>query len=68
MYLSNRVLVPLRNLLKNEPYAKFLDIIEMPNEETTEDGESYIVGLSYSDVALVLTQYKGALSRYFRDR
>jgi hypothetical protein len=64
----NRVLVPLRNLLKNEPYAKFLDIIEMPKEEATEDGESYVVGLSYSDVALVLTQYKGALSRYFRDR
>jgi len=64
----NRVLVPLRDLLKNEPYAKFLDIIEMPKEEATEDGESYVVGLSYSDVALVLTQYKGALSRYFRDR
>ena len=64
----NRVLVPLRELLKNEPYAKFLDIIEMPKEEATEDGESYVVGLSYSDVALVLTQYKGALSRYFRDR
>ena len=63
----NRVLVPLQNLLKDEPYAKFLDLIEMPNE-VTADGKRQIVGLSYSDVALVLSQYKGALSRYYRDR
>ena len=63
----NRVLVPLQNLLKDEPYAKFLDLIEMP-KENVEDGKRQIVGLSYSDVALVLSQYKGALSRYYRDR
>ena len=61
----NRVLKPLKELMRNEPYAAFLEEIPMP--ETTENGGKEITtGLTYSDAALMMTQFKGAVNRYFQ--
>ncbi len=53
----NSILEPLREIMAGEEYAQFLDLVE------EDDGESG--GKTYSDVALLLTQYKGALKRFF---
>ena len=53
----NRVLRPLKEMMKNEEYAEFLELIEEPEGETDE-------GMSYSDVMILLTQYRSALGKY----
>jgi len=84
----NKVLVPLKRLMEEKPYAVFLEIapepVEVPDDEplitTTPDpadgspeeqpvrsGKTKIIGLDYSDVALLLTQYKGAMTRFAGD-
>ena len=62
----NRVLVPLMDMMKGEQYAMFLEAIPMP--ETTEDknGQKTTTGLTYSDAALMMTQFKGAVNRFFQ--
>ena len=62
----NRVLVPLMDMMKGEQYAMFLEEIPMP--ETTEDknGQKTTTGLTYSDAALMMTQFKGAVNRFFQ--
>ena len=60
----NRVLEPLRRIMKDEPSAGFLEKMEEPQRVTGPDGEEKLTGLDYSDVALTLTQYKGAIMRF----
>ena len=55
----NKVLRPLREMMKDEEYAGFLGLIETGDGE---DGE----GMSYSDAMILLTQYKSALAKYHR--
>ena len=65
----NKVLEPLRELMKNEPYLGFLEKLEEPESVPTEgEEEEKPAGLDYSDVALALTQYKGAITRFSADR
>ena len=54
----NRVLTPLKDMMKNEEYAELLGLIEI-----TEDGKAE---MSYSDAMILLTQYKSALTKYHR--
>ena len=63
----NRVLKPLMEIMKGEAYAALLEEIPMP-EEREEDGQVFLVGLTYSDVALMMTQFKGAVNRFFQRR
>lgn len=61
----NRVLKPLYNLMKDEPYIDYLELIPEPTEE--KSGRSTIEnGLTYSDVMLILSQYRGGLGQFFR--
>ena len=61
----NRVLKPLKDLMRNEPYAAFLEEIPMP-ETAENEGKEITTGLTYSDAALMMTQFKGAVNRYFQ--
>lgn len=61
----NRVLKPLYELMKDEPYASYLEMIPEPKEEKT--GRSAVeTGLTYSDVMLILSQYRSGLSQFFQ--
>ena len=53
----NRVLRPLKEMMKDEEYAEMLELAEC------SDGEC---GMSSSDVMILLTQYKSALNKYRR--
>ena len=64
----NKVLEPVMAMLKNEAYAGFLELIPEPEVQKAEDGSSVLTGMSYSDVSLLLTQFKGALNRYFQKK
>lgn len=64
----NKVLEPVIEMLKNEAYAGFLELIPEPEIQKVEDGSSVLTGMSYSDVSLLLTQFKGALNRYFQKK
>ena len=57
----NSVLQPLMEMMKDEEYAQFLELIPEPEAE----GRT-AAGMSYGDVALLMTQFKSALTRYFR--
>lgn len=60
----NRVLQPLYDMMKDEPYISYLEIVPEPTEEKA--GRSTVeAGLTYSDVMLILSQYKGALSQFW---
>ena len=79
----NKILVPLKRLMGDKPYGAFLEIPEEPREvaedemmvtmgedmeeETVRARKTKLVGLDYSDVALLLTQYKGAMTRFAGD-
>ena len=54
----NKVLRPLLEMMKGEEYAELLGLIE-----TGENGETE---MTYSDVMMLLTQYKSALAKYHR--
>lgn len=67
--LINRVLEPMKRMMEGEPYAAFLSIPAEPVEVCGEIGvdrgnEKNIEGLDYSDVGLLLTQYRGAMRRF----
>ena len=51
---------------REKPYTGFLELIPESEEQETEDGKTILTGMSYSDVALLLTQFKSALNRYFQ--
>ena len=57
----NRVLNPLRDILKDEEYSEFL----IPIVSDEDDAEN---GMSCSDVMMILTQYKSALEKFHRKR
>ena len=79
----NKILVPLKRLMEGKPYGAFLEIPEEPVEVEEEEGlittgvdqeempvrarKTKLVGLDYSDIALLLTQYKGAMTRFAGD-
>jgi len=64
----NSVLQPLLEMLKNEAYAQFLELIPEPETQENKEGRTNITGMSYGDVALLMTQFKSALTRYFQKK
>ena len=62
----NKILTPLYDLMREEPYAEFLELIPEPTEEKAGRG-TVETGLSYSDIALVLSQYRSALSQFYQN-
>ena len=64
----NSVLHPLLEMMKDEEYAQFLELIPEPETQETKEGRMIITGMSYGDVALLMTQFKSALTRYFQKR
>ena len=61
----NKVLEPLRELMKEERYGELLEMISMPEED--EEGKA-IGGMSYGNAMILLCQYKTALGRYYSER
>ncbi len=60
----NRVLDRLMELMEGKNYAVFLERVPTPQTESGEDGKERLSGLNYGDVSLLLTQFKGAVTRY----
>ena len=63
----NQVLEPLMEMMKDEPSAVFLEKIPEP-EEAEKDGKTELRGKSYSDIALLMTQFKSTVTRYFQNQ
>jgi len=61
----NKVLEPLRELMKDERYGELLEMISMPEED--EEGKA-VGGMSYGNAMILLCQYKTALGRYYSER
>ena len=55
-------------MMKDEEYAQFPELIPEPETQETEEGRTVISGMSYGDVALLITQFKSALTRYFQKK
>ena len=53
--------------MREEEYAGCLDLVDLSAGEEQE-GEEGLSGRTYSDVALLLTQYKGAIKRFGNER
>lgn len=64
----NRILKPLMDMMREEAYAGFLEEIPIPDVSEDENGTKTMKGLTYSDVALMMTQFKGAVNRFFQMR
>ena len=62
----NKVLAPLLEMMAGESYAGFLEVIPEPETGNAKDGEKETAGMTYSDVALLLTQYKSAVNRFYQ--
>ena len=62
----NRILEPLKEMMKEEPGAEWLEVIPEPVEETVEGGGTVIRGMTYSDVMMVLTQFRCLEGEYFQ--
>lgn len=59
----NQVLEPIQNMMKDDPYEEFLELIPEPSVE--KSGRStYITGLTYGDVAMVFSEYRSAIGQY----
>jgi len=64
----NKILEPLKKLMADEPYAGYLELPEEPETIPGKEGEEdKLEGLDFSGVALVLTQFKGAMTRFSAD-
>ena len=50
--------------MEGKSYAVFLERVPLPRTESGEDGKDRLGGLDYGDVSLLLTQFKGAVTRY----
>ena len=61
----NKVLEPLRGLMRDERYGELLEEISIPEED--EEGKA-IGGMSYGNAMILLCQYKTALGRYYSER
>lgn len=57
----NRVLIPLKEIMKDEPSTKFLDLISVRDSNSKDDNQ---VWSTYSDVAIILSQYREACGEY----
>jgi len=67
----NRLLRPLREMMKNEKYGELLGFVETGNaagDAAIEQGTTGAgtAGMDYGDVMFLLTQYKSALIKYRR--
>ncbi len=63
----NRVLKPLYDLMKDEPFVSYLELVQQPSEEKTGRGTIIVeTGLTYSDVMIILSQYKGSMNQFWR--
>ena len=58
----------LMDMMREETYAGFLEEIPVPEVHEDENGMKTTKGLTYSDVALMMTQFKGAVNRFFQSR
>ena len=56
----NRVLRPLKEIMQNEPSTEFLDLIIEPDPESKSEKSRN----TYSDVAIILSQYREACGEY----
>lgn len=56
----NRVLLPLKEIMKDEPSTKFLDLLVEHDSETNTDKSRN----TYSDTALILSQFREACGEY----
>lgn len=56
----NRVLRPLKEIMKGEPSTEFLDIVIEPDPEAKTDKSRN----TYSDTALILSQFQEACEEY----
>lgn len=54
----NRVLVPLKEIMANEPSSEFLDLVAEVEENSAKSRNSY------SDVAVILSQFREACGEY----
>ena len=63
----NQALKPMMELLRESPYANTLELLP-ENEGTPRKKEKGTDGMSYSDVAMLLTSYKCAVNRFFMKR
>ena len=65
----NQLLEPLKEMLQDEEYAEFLELIPMPEKVTDEkNAREKMKGLTYSDLAIILNHYKNLMNRYFRKK
>ncbi len=63
----NKILEPLREMLKGEMFSEYLILI--PETKTiTIEGEKRKTGMNFSDVAIILNHYKNLMNRHFRKR
>ena len=60
----NSIPAPLREMMAEEEYAAYLDLVDV----TEAEGDTPPTGKTYSDAALLLTQYKGAMKRYSNEK
>ena len=63
----NSILEPLKEMMAGEEYADYLDLIDV-SEGQDQDNSDCTGGKTYSDVALLLTQYRGSMKRYFSEK
>lgn len=56
----NRVLRPLKEIMKNEPSTQFLDLVIEPDLDAKTDKSRN----TYSDTALILSQFREACGEY----
>ena len=63
----NSILEPLKEMMAGEEYADYLDLIDV-SEGQDQDNSDCTGGKTYSDVALLLSQYRGSMKRYFSEK
>ena len=64
----NSVLQPILEMMKDEDYVRFLELIPEPETQETREGQTVLTGMSYGDAALLMTQFKSALTQYFQNK
>ena len=62
----NEILAPLKEMMKDEPAAAWLELIPEPVKEEVEGGGTVMRGMTYSDVMMVLTQYRCLEGEFFQ--
>ena len=65
----NSILEPLKDMMSGEEYGVYPDLVETGGNDEGSEGETAgCGGKTYSDVALMLTQYKGAMKRFYSEK